>query len=140
MISPTMVREFLLPTWKRWGDIIRGAGCPVYSLDSDGYVGELIPIWIEAGINVCDTIEVAAGNDILKYRRQFGRAMAFRQGVDKRAMAKGGGAIKSEIDRLRPLIEEGGYFPGCDHGIPHDVSWPNFVQYVGLLAKACGWL
>ncbi|NQU76219.1 MAG: hypothetical protein HQ546_07905, partial [Planctomycetes bacterium] len=51
MISPAMVREFLLPTWKRWGDIIRDAGCPVYSLDSDGYVGELIPLWIEAGIN-----------------------------------------------------------------------------------------
>ena len=139
MISPAMVREFLLPAWKRWGAIIRGAGCPVYSMDSDGYVGELIPIWIEAGVNVCDPMEVAAGNDLVACRRQFGRDMAFRQGIDKRAIAAGGRVLKDEIERLRPVIESGGYFPGCDHAIPSDVSWRNFVDYVGLLAQASGW-
>jgi len=75
-----------------------------------------------------------------QYRRQFGSQMAFRQGIDKRAIAAGGQAIKNEIDRLRPLMESVGYFPGCDHGIPQDVSWQNFVEYVRLVSKACGWL
>jgi len=35
-------------------------------------------IWIEAGINNCDPIEVAAGNDIALYRRMFGKNMAYR--------------------------------------------------------------
>ena len=140
MISPAMTREFLLPTYRRWGEVIRDAGVPLYSMDSDGYIGQLIPIWIEAGINVCDPIEVAAGNDLPAFRRQFGRNMAYRGGVDKRAMAAGGQTIVDEIDRLRPVIEDGGYIPSCDHGIPSDVSWPNFVRYVGLLAKATGWL
>jgi len=140
MISPQMTRDYLLPTWKRWGEIIRNAGVPLYAIDSDGYIGELIPLWIEAGINVCDPIEVAAGNDLSAFRRTFGRQMAYRGGVDKRAMAKGGKTIELEIARLRPIIEDGGYLPSCDHGVPSDVSWPHYVHYVKLLAQACGWL
>lgn len=140
MISPAMVREFLLPAWTRWGKIVKDAGVPVYAVDSDGFIGELIPFWIEAGMNVCDPIEVAAGNDIVAFRKAFGRHMAFRGGVDKRAMAKGGEVIEAEITRIRPVIESGGYIPGCDHGVPPDVSWPNYVRYVRLLAEATGWL
>ena len=140
MISPAMTREFLLPAYRCWGEIIRSAGVPLYGMDSDGYIGQLIPIWIEAGINVCDPIEVAAGNDIVAFRRQFGRRMAYKGGVDKRIMAAGGQAIVDEIDRLKPVLQSGGYIPSCDHGIPSDVSWPNFVRYTGLLAQATGWL
>ena len=140
MVSPKMVREFLLPTWKHWGDIIRSAGVPIYAMDSDGYIGELIPSWIEAGINACDPIEVAAGNDIVAFRREFGKEMAFRGGVDKRAMAKGGKVIESEVSRIAPVVEDGGYIPGCDHAIPADVSWPNFLEYTKLLARVTGWL
>ena len=140
MISPQMVRKYLLPTWKRWGDMARSAGVQVYGMDSDGFVGELIPIWIEAGINACDPIEVAAGNDIVTFRKEFGHDIAFRGGVDKRAMAKGGSTIIEEIDRNTPVIKDGGFIPSCDHGIPSDISWPHFLEYVALLAKVTGWL
>jgi uroporphyrinogen decarboxylase len=140
MISPAMTREFLLPVYRQWGEIIRAHGVPLYAMDSDGHIGELIPIWIEAGINVCDPMEVAAGNDILAFRRQFGRKMAYQGGVDKRLMARGGAALEGEIARLAPLIREGGYIPSCDHGVPADVSWPNFVHYTRLLARETGWL
>ncbi len=140
MISPAMAREYLMPTWKHWGEIVRGAGVPVYAMDSDGFIGELIPLWIESGINACDPIEVAAGNDLPAFRRQFGQNIAYSGGVDKRAMAKGGSVIAAEIARLRPVIDGGGYLPQCDHGVPADVSWPNYVEYVRLLAGATGWL
>jgi hypothetical protein len=140
MISPAMVREHLLPVWTRWGKLIREAGCPVYAMDSDGFVGELIPLWIEAGITVCDPVEVAAGNDLAAFRARFGRRMAYRGGIDKRAIAKGGAAIENEIARIQPVIASGGYIPGCDHGVPADVSWTDFVRYVGLLARVTGWM
>ena len=140
MISPAMAHEYLVPVWSRWGRIVAKAGCHVYSMDSDGYIGELVPLWIEAGIAACDPIEVAAGNDIVELRGRFGRRMAFRGGVDKRAIARGGAAIEEEIARLAPVIADGGFIPGCDHGVPADVSWPDFVRYVGLLAQATGWL
>jgi hypothetical protein len=140
MISPAMCREFLLPCWRQWCDRLRGAGVPVVDMDSDGYVGELIPLWIEAGLNVCDPVEVAAGNDILALRREFGRSIAYRQGVDKRAIAKGGKAMRAEMDRIEPVVRDGGYIPGCDHGVPSDVSWPVFVEYARVLGRLTGWL
>jgi hypothetical protein len=140
LISPAMIREFILPCYKRWGEIIRKAGVPIYAIDSDGFIDDLIPIWIEAGMNACDPIEVAAGNDIAAMRRRHGRKMAFRGGVDKREMAAGPAAIDREFKRLMPVIKDGGYIPGCDHGVPSDISWPNYVHYMKRLAEASGWM
>lgn len=140
MISPAMARRFCLPSWRRWADRARAAGVPILDIDSDGFIGELIPLWIEAGLNCCDPIEVAAGCDLNDFRRRFGRSMAYQGGIDKRAMAKGGAVIRREIDRLRPVIRDGGYIPGCDHGVPSDVSWEAYLDYCRLLAEETGWL
>jgi len=140
MISPAMTRRFCKPSWDRWTQIAKQAGVPVIDMDSDGYVGELIPIWIESGINVCDPIEVAAHNDINEYRDRYGHQMAYRMGIDKRAIAAGGKAIRDELKRIEPVVTDGGFIPGCDHGVPPDISWPNFVDYSRLLAEMTGWL
>ena len=113
---------------------------PLVDVDSDGFIGELIPIWIESGVNVCDPVEVAAHNDLNQLRRQFGHQMAYRQGVDKRCMAKGGKTIRDELKRLQPVLADGGYIPGCDHGVPSDISWPDYLDYARLLAHMTGWL
>lgn len=140
MISPAMAREFLLPAWRRWATEARQAGVPIIDEDSDGKIDELIPLWIEAGINVCDPLEVAAGNDINDYRKMFDRKIAFRQGVDKRCIAKGGKVIEDELARIEPVVKDGGFIPGCDHGVPPDISWPNFIHYTRCLAEMTGWL
>jgi len=140
MISPAMAREFCKPCWDRWTAQARAAGVPVVDIDSDGFIGELIPLWIESDVNVCDPIEVAAFNDINDFRRQFGRRMAYTGGIDKRAIAKGGQVIRQELKRVEPVLNDGGYIPSCDHAVPADVSWPAFVDYSRLLAKMTGWL
>lgn len=139
MISPEMAREFLQPCYLQWNELLKEYGVPIFDVDSDGYVGSLIPVWIESGINVCDPMEVAAGNDIQAYRQEFGRQMAFQGGVDKRAIAKGGEALRTEMERIAPVVKSGGYIPGCDHGVPPDISLANFIEYSDLLARLTGW-
>jgi uroporphyrinogen decarboxylase len=130
-----------MPTYNRWIPEIKRSGCQIVSMDSDGYVGELIPIWIEVGINCCGPMEVAAGNDLVEYRKIHGTQMAYTGGIDKRAIAKGGEVMRTEVLRLvPPLLKTGGYIPGCDHGVPPDISWPNFIEYSRLLAELTGWL
>lgn len=141
MISPAMVRRFLLPIYKKWATAIKASGCPVVSVDSDGHIGGLMPLWIEAGVNCASPVEVAAGNDIVAYRRRFGRQLAYTGGIDKRALAAGGEIMRQEVLRVvPPLLTDGGYIPSCDHGVPPDISWPNFVAYSRLLAELGGWL
>jgi len=139
MISPAMTEKFLKPAYDRWVAEARRAGVQIIDMDSDGRVDLLIPIWIEAGINVCDPIEVAAGCDIVDYRRRFGHKIAYRGSVDKRLIARGGTAIEAELTRIAPVIRDGGFIPGCDHGVPHDISWPHYVNYCRLLAELTGW-
>lgn len=141
MISVDMTRKFLLPAYKRWIEEIKKSMSKIVEMDSDGYIGELIPVWIEAGINCCSPIEVAAGNDIVEYRKIYGKNIAYKGGIDKRILAKGGKIMEQEIMGIVPsLLKEGGFIPGCDHGVPSDISWQNFVEYSRLLAKLTGWL
>jgi len=140
MISPAMARRFLQPTYLSWHELLRAHDCPILDMDSDGEISDLIPLWVESGINCCDPIEVAAGNDILAFRERFGRRMAYRGGIDKRAIAAGGQAMRDEVLRVvPPLLREGGFIPSCDHGVPPDISWPNFIKYARLLAELTGW-
>ncbi len=114
--------------------------CPVVWMDSDGYVGELIPLWIEAGINTELPNEVAAGSDVVEFRNRYGKQMGYIGGIDKRAIAKGGEVMRKEVIHRCSILADGGYIPGCDHGVPPDISWPNFVEYSRLLAQLTGWL
>jgi hypothetical protein len=141
MISPRMVERFLMHSWSEWVAQLTSHGVPLVFIDSDGYVGELIPLWIEAGFNGNFPIEVAAGNDIVAYRKIYGRMMAYQGGIDKRALAAGGEIMRQEVHRVvLPLLVEGGFIPGCDHGVPPDISWENFSEYTRLLAELTGWL
>jgi uroporphyrinogen decarboxylase len=141
MISPQMVRRFLLPTWQAWTDLLKKYGCPVICVDSDGYIAELLPLFIEAGFNCTFPVEVAAGNDIVAYRQIYGDQMAYLGGIDKRALAAGGEAMRAEVLRVvPPLFERGGFIPGCDHGVPPDIAWPDFIAYARLIAQLTGWL
>ena len=139
MISPRMTRKFLLPVWREWVELVRSYGDTVMMVDSDGYIGELLPLFIEAGFETTWPVEVAAGNDINEFRNIYGHQIAYGGGVDKRAIAKGGDVMSAELDRLKPVIDDGGFIPGCDHGVPPDISWPNFIAYSRRLAELTGW-
>ncbi len=140
MISPAMTRDWVSPAWAQWGGEVKAAGGAIVEVDSDGNVDQLLPLFVEAGVNVNSPIEVAAGNDINEYRKTYGHDMAYCGGVDKRAIAKGGKVIEDEMRRIEPVVRDGGFIPSCDHGVPHDISWPNFIHYSKLLGEMTGWL
>lgn len=141
MISPNMIRKFLMPCWTDWTKLLKDNGCEIIICDSDGYIEEIIPLWIESGINVTIPVEIAAGNDLIKYRKKFGKNIAYIGGIDKRKIAKGGNILKEEMDRIIPfLLKDGGYIPSCDHGVPPDISLENFIEYCKYLAKLTGWI
>lgn len=138
LISPEMVRRFMLPRYKKITEYIRGRGVKHISLDSDGNVTKLIPIWLEAGIDFLYPFEVSAGMDVVEMRKIFGKDLRMYGGIDKKALVKGPDAIDAEIARVWPVVEQGGYVPNVDHSLPPDISFRNFQHYMTAMCKRFG--
>jgi uroporphyrinogen decarboxylase len=134
LISPKHFRQFMTPNYRKVTDLLHKAGVDVVMLDSDGNVEELIPLWLEVGVNYIYPMEVAAGMDVVELRKQYGHELIMGGGMDKRILAQDRRAIDAMIDEKRELILEGGYVPGVDHAIPPDVPWGNFRHYCKRLA------
>jgi hypothetical protein len=139
LISPELYREFHLGPMKRVIKVFREAGVRLITLDSDGRVDELIPIWMEAGVDVIFPIERAAGCDQLRYRAQHGKGLRMYGGIDKRVLRDGTPrkAIEDEVSRTVDLIRDGGYIPIVDHVVPPDVPLENYRFYRRLVDEAC---
>jgi uroporphyrinogen decarboxylase len=137
LISPEMVRRYMLPRYRKVTEFLRGRGVEYIGLDSDGQIDSLIPVWMDAGLNFLYPFEMQSGMDVLKVRKKYGRELRIWGGVDKRSLAKGPEAIDAELARLKPLIAEGGYIPHTDHSCPPDISFSNYCYYLKRLKVTC---
>ena len=133
LVDPEMFRRLASKHYRRVNDWLRSRGIEHIGLDSDGDIARLIPIWLESGINVLWPFECQSGMDVLEVRKTYGHDLIILGGIDKRTLAAGGDVMRHEVDRVMPLVEDGGYFPEPDHSIPPDVSWPDFVEYIEYL-------
>ncbi len=133
LISPQHFQRFIAPRYKRLTELLRSHGVDNLIVDSDGRIDELIPLWLDAGINTILPLEIGTtGADPIEYRKRFGRDLRIIGGFDKRILARSKASIEAEIDRLTPLVEEGGFIPTCDHKVPPDVSLDNYRHYIDL--------
>ena len=135
LIDPELVRRYMLPRYRRVTEFLRGRGVRWIALDSDGRIDLLLPIWLDAGIQFHYPFEVAAGMDVVDLRRRFGRDLRMMGGIDKRALAQGREAIDRELERVRPLVEEGGYVASIDHSVPPNVPYANFMYFMERLER-----
>jgi uroporphyrinogen decarboxylase len=107
-------------------------------VDCDGDPGVLVPLWLEAGVNIMFPLEVRAGVDPLAWRREYGKKLLLKGGIDKEAIAAGGTEIARELERIKPLLDQGGYVPHLDHLVPPNVSYGNFLAYLEAKSKLLG--
>jgi len=139
LVSPQLYRRLALRHYRAITDVLRAHGVPVILVDSDGNLDELIPIWLDGGINTVWPLEVAAGNDPVAMRRKWGRQLRMIGGIDKRVLASTKLEIKQEVmSKVPPLVEDGGYIPTCDHQVPPDVPYDNYCYYRRLIREIAG--
>lgn len=123
----------MLSPYRRVTDFLRGHGVDIIFVDSDGNIDELIPLFLEAGINGIFPLEVQSGMDPVGLRKKYGRDLLMSGGIDKRKLAQNKKVIETELMRKLPyLISRGGYIPHLDHIVPPDVPPGNFVYYMEL--------
>jgi uroporphyrinogen decarboxylase len=131
LISPRFVRTFMLPYYRRLIEHVRGLGCDVILVDSDGDVRSLAPLFLSVGVNAMLPFEVQAGMDVREFRRLYGQNLAIIGGLDKRALTGEPAGIRLELtDKLDFMLNTGGYIPCLDHTVPPNVSLAAFTEYV----------
>jgi uroporphyrinogen decarboxylase len=129
-VSPRLYREFWLPYQGPMLEEIRRAGVPVVSLYTSGNIEALLPLLMEHGFNATWPLERGAGMDPVVLRQRHGRELRLGGGIPKEALVAGPAAIDREIDRLMPLIEEGGYLPAIDDMVPPEVPLAHYRHYI----------
>jgi uroporphyrinogen decarboxylase len=137
-VGPKMFREFLQPCYHAIGQELRKHGCDVGVVDCDGNPHDIVANWLEEGVNIMFPLEVAAGVDPFAWRREFGMQLRLRGGIAKAPLVEGGRAIDQELDRIKPLMEQGGFIPHLDHLVPPDISYKNYQEYLEKKRKLIG--
>ena len=111
-------------------------GIPFVLIDSDGKTDALIPCWLESGFDIFFPIEIGTWKaDPIDLRRRFGRRLRMMGGVNKHIIPQGKAAVRAELQRLKPLVQEGGFIPLPDHRIPPDCSLDDFRRYVEVFRE-----
>lgn len=137
LVLPGVLDEVAGPHYERITGLLRQHGVNVVSLDCDGKIDALVPIWLRHGVNTMFPIEIGNWNaSIAPWRAQHGRELRGVGGVDKRIFGMDRAAIDAEIERLKPLVELGGYLPCPDHRIPPDAIWENVQYYCDAFRRA----
>jgi hypothetical protein len=139
MAGPDTVRSLFNPYYRRMWELVQPAGARIFDLDSDGFIDPVVDALLEGGINCLHPVEPAAGSDIVRLRKRYGRELILRGGIDKFALAKGRAAIDAELDyRLDPCLRGGGTMFGLDHRIPATVTIEAYRYYVSGLRRRLG--
>ena len=139
LIIPSVFEEKVGPHYKRITQLVNSYGINIVSLDCDGCIDALIPTWLDNGVNTMFPIEVGTWNaSIAPWRKQYGRELRGVGGMNKVVFAHDRAAIDAEVERLKPLVDLGGYIPCPDHRLAPDAKWDNVRYYCDRMRNAFG--
>lgn len=138
LLSPELFKKYMVPRYKVISDYLRSKGVEIIMVDSDGDIRELIPLWLEAGINCFYPMEVQSHMDVVELRKIYGKDILMIGGIDKRILKKGKKDIENEVKRVSVIFDKGGFIPMVDHSVPPDVSLENYCYFIELLKKFGG--
>lgn len=134
LISPDMVREFFFPYYQQLIANVKARQLDkdrhlFLQVDTDGNAVTVIDLYREIGMDYMSPFEVASGCDVVAVRQQY-PDLLIRGGFDKRILSESCAAIDREINRIMPFMKrQGGYIPSCDHAVPEEVPFENYMHY-----------
>lgn len=134
LISPRMYEDLVLPSYEPVLAMARRYGVGTVICRTYANIKALIPSLLKWGIDCLWACEVEPA--VMHYpnlRQTFGRELKLIGGIDLDALRKGPEAIRSAIQAVAPLTEEGGYIPLADGRVRADVPYENYIYYRTLL-------
>ncbi len=137
LVIPRVFREKVGPWYRKITGLLNQHGIDLVSLDCDGVIDSLAPVWLENGVSVMFPLEVGTwGGNIASLRAACGSGLKGVGGMNKLVFSKTREAVDQEVQRLKGLAALGGYIPCPDHRIAPDASWDNVKYYCEKMREA----
>lgn len=127
MLSPEMIRKFILPGSKRLIEQAHSYGIKVL-YHSCGSIFEIIPDLLDIGVDVVHPIQALAANmDAVNLKEHFGGKVSFCGGVDTQELLVNGSVeeVSAKVKELRELFPTGLIISPSHEAIMPDVPPKN---------------
>jgi len=137
LISPRMYEDLALRSYEPLLAVLGRCGVKTIIYRTFANTRLLLPVVLKHGFNCLWAGEV--NTEKMGYRdlrKEFGRELRLIGGIDLDALRCSKEAIRREImEKVPPLLEEGGYIPMADGRMRVDVPFENYVYYRELLKE-----
>ena len=131
LVSPDIFDQCVAPGYRKIRAKLEEYGTRLYGVDSDGDVTQLAGHWLDAGVNIQFPIEVGVWKgDAREFRKRYGKELRVIGNFDKLTLEQDHNAVEAEIQRLLPLVKEGGFLLMPDHLITPGVALDDYRWYL----------
>ena len=137
LINPEVFRKYVGKHYRKISDECAKYGIDIVSVDCDGYIDDLVPIWLDNGVNTMFPIEYGAWEyDFETMRKKFGKELRGLGNINKNVLSKSKKEVDAEVERAKRLVDLGGFVPCFDHRIAPDADWDLTKYYCEQMKNA----
>jgi uroporphyrinogen decarboxylase len=135
LMSPKMYRQIVKPIHADYISFIKSRTRAKVFFHTDGDVFDLIPDFIEMGVDVLNPIQTSAGkmSNLEELKKQFGKNIIFCGAIDTHHVLPFGtpDEVRAEVKRIIQILGQGGgYMLASVHTILPDVPPENVLAMV----------
>ena len=135
LFRPELVAALLMPQYRRISEFLRAAGI-YFFLHCCGAIRALIPMLIDAGVQLLQPLQATAGLDVRELKREFGDRLAFMGNINAKILSDRA-AVEREIrEKIPAAAAGGGYIFSSDHSVPSDVSLRDYERILRMAREA----
>jgi len=117
-LHPDLWRKIIKPRMERLYNVVKKYDGIVWQ-HSCGHIEEIIPDLVETGVDIIDPCQPAA-NDVLKWKRDYGKKLSFLGGIDTQGYLSFGTPEEVKIktkEFIKVMSDDGGYIAAPSHTI-----------------------
>lgn len=140
MISPDMYRRILKPVHADFISFIKSRTKAKVFFHSDGDIYDLIPDFIEMGVDILNPIQSGAGKmaGLEELKRQYGKNIVFCGAIDTQKILPTGtrDEVIREVRRVMHILgRDGGFMAGAVHTVMNEVPPENLLAMCQTVQK-----
>jgi hypothetical protein len=140
LISPTMYEAFVLKSYQPILQVLKSFGITTIIYRTYANTRLLLPAVVKSGFNclwACESNPEAMDYRVI--RKDFGMDLSLIGGIDSDSLRHTKEDIyRAVMERVPPLLENGGFIPLADGRVREDVSFENYLYYRKLLELTTG--